>query len=292
MMRAAIYIRVSTEDQAREGYSLAAQEEMLRAYCESQGWTVSDIYSDDGYSGKNTSRPSYRRMMEERDSWDCILVLKMDRIHRNSKNFMSMMEDLEVWKKTFTSSTESLDTSNALGRFVMDMIQRIGQLESEQIGERTYMGMREKAESAKGILGFRVPYGYDLADGMLYVNDEEANMVRWMFNSYLEGLSLSELSYALNNRKDSQTRAGNPWTVHNVRTILHNPVYVGLLRWQDIIMRSDHTPIVPLDVFNQVQEKMASRVRNHSQRNYIQIPTDIESSVNLEQLTVRFPVDR
>jgi len=283
-MRAAIYIRVSTEDQAREGYSLAAQEEMLLAYCEAQGWEVAAVYPDDGYSGKNTNRPSYRRMMEERDSWDCLLVLKMDRIHRNSKNFMAMMEDLEGWGKTFTSSTESLDTSNALGRFVMDMIQRIGQLESEQIGERTYMGMKEKAESARGILGFRVPYGYSLSDSILHVVTEEAELVRWMFNSYLEGSSLSELSYALNNRKDSSTRAGNPWTVHNVRTILHNPVYVGLLRWQDIIMRSDHSPIVPLDVFNQVQEEMASRARNPSQRRFIRIPESIETSVNVKEL--------
>ncbi len=285
-MRAAIYIRVSTEDQAREGYSLAAQEEMLCAYCEAQGWTVSEVYSDDGYSGKNISRPSYRRMMEERDGWDCLLVLKMDRIHRNSKNFMSMMEDLETWGKTFTSSTESLDTSNALGRFVMDMIQRIGQLESEQIGERTYMGMREKAESAKGILGFRVPYGYSLSDGSLNIEEEEADFVRWMFSSYLEGMSLSDLSYALNNRKDSTTRAGNPWTVHNIRTILHNPVYVGLLRWQDIIMRSGHAPIVSRDVFNQVQEEMATRTRNPSQRRYVRIPEIIGTSVKISDLSM------
>ena len=283
-MRAAIYIRVSTEDQAREGYSLAAQEEMLHAYCEAQGYTVADVYSDDGFSGKNTNRPSYRRMMEERDSWDCLLVLKMDRIHRNSKNFMAMMDDLEGWGKTFTSSTESLDTSNALGRFVMDMIQRIGQLESEQIGERTYMGMREKAESGKGILGFRVPYGYSLSDGILHVVEEEADSVRWMFSSYLEGMSLSNLSYALNNRKDSTTRFGNPWTVYNVRTILHNPVYIGLLRWHDIIMRSGHVPIVSRDVFNKVQEEMASRARNPSQRSYMRIPESIETSMKTSEL--------
>ncbi len=86
-------------------------------------------------------------MLEEKDRWDIMLVMKMDRIHRNSKNFMIMMESLEKWGKKFTSMNESLDTSNAVGRFVVDIIQRIAQLESEQIGERTYMGMRQKAES-------------------------------------------------------------------------------------------------------------------------------------------------
>ncbi len=283
-MRAALYIRVSTEDQAREGYSLAAQEEMLRAYCDAQDWEVADIYADDGYSGRSTNRPEYRRMIEERDRWDCVLVLKMDRIHRNSKNFMAMMEDLGSWDKTFSSSTESLDTSNALGRFVMDMIQRIGQLESEQIGERTYMGMREKAESARGILGFRVPYGYRLDNGILIPDEEEAPNVQWMFSSYLEGSSLSSLAYALNNHKDLSTRKGNPWTVHNVRSILHNPVYVGHLRWEGMIIPSDHRQLVSQEVFNQVQEMMASRARNPAQRRFLRLPDELSSSIDMEGL--------
>ena len=88
---------------AREGFSLDAQKERLAAYCEAQGWDISDYYIDDGHSGRNTKRPEYQRMMSEKDRWDLILVMKMDRIHRNSKNFMTMMEDLEKWGKKFTS---------------------------------------------------------------------------------------------------------------------------------------------------------------------------------------------
>ena len=124
MLRVAIYTRVSTDDQAEEGYSLEAQMERLEAYCEAQGWEVAEKYVDDGFSGRSVKRPAYQRMMDERDRWDAILVMKMDRIHRNSKNFMVMMENLERWGKQLMSMQEELDTSSAMGRFVVDIIQR------------------------------------------------------------------------------------------------------------------------------------------------------------------------
>ena len=129
MVRVAIYTRVSTEDQAKEGFSLGAQLERLEAYCLARGWAVASRYVDDGHSGRNIRRPAYQKMMAERDQWDALLVIKMDRIHRNARNFMEMMDDLGDWGKDFVSATESLDTSTAMGRFVMDIIQRIAQLE-------------------------------------------------------------------------------------------------------------------------------------------------------------------
>src|SRR5437899_4112255 len=106
-------------------------------------------------------------MMAERERWDALLVIKMDRIHRNSRNFMEMMENLREWGKDFVSASESLDTSTAMGRFVMDIIQRIAQLESEQIGERVYMGMSQKARVGPGIVGFHAPLGYEVTEGRL-----------------------------------------------------------------------------------------------------------------------------
>ena len=135
-MRAALYARVSTEDQANEGFSLDAQVKRLEAYCRVRGWEVAGVYRDEGFSGRNTDRPEYKHMMADSDSWDTILVLKMDRIHRNSVNFALMMDDLRAKGKEFTSMQDKFDTTTAMGRFVMDIMQRIAQLESEQIGER------------------------------------------------------------------------------------------------------------------------------------------------------------
>ena len=260
MPRVAIYIRVSTEDQAKEGFSLEAQDERLEAYCEAQGWEISKIYRDEGHSGRNTKRPAYHQMMEEKDSWDVILVMKMDRIHRNSKNFMIMMENLEKWGKKFTSMNESLDTSTAVGRFVVDIIQRIAQLESEQIGERTYMGMRQKAETGSGLAGFNNPYGYAFKDGKLVVVDEEAHVVREMFLSYLEGNSIGWIAWNLN-RQEIGTKRGNAWTKWSVGRLLHNPIYAGWLRWDGLVVKSDHEPIVTGEIFDQVQIRSADRER-------------------------------
>ncbi|NLX47851.1 MAG: recombinase family protein [Euryarchaeota archaeon] len=261
MPRVAIYTRVSTEDQAKEGFSLAAQKQRLEAYCDAQGWEIADYYIDEGHSGRNTRRPAYHRMMEERDRWDILLVMKMDRIHRNSKNFMIMMENLEKWGKKFTSMNESLDTSNAVGRFVVDIIQRIAQLESEQIGERTYMGMRQKAESGQGLLGFRVPFGYRLREGVLHIDEDEAQVVRSIFNQYLSGQTMEMIAWGLN-RSGVTTRTENDWTVWSIGRILHNPVYAGYLRWEDLVIPSDHIPVVDAGTFNQVQLEISRRVRN------------------------------
>src|SRR6266511_510264 len=199
-VRVAIYTRVSTEDQAKEGFSLDAQRERLQAYCLARDWAVAATYIDDGHSGRNTKRPAYQRMMAERDRWDALLVIKMDRIHRNARNFMGMMDDLRDWGKDFVSATESLDTSTAMGRFVMDIIQRIAQLESEQIGERVYMGMLEAAQQGK-FLGSSDPYGYrfDPKRGNLVVVRAEAEVVREIHHLYFaERRSMRAIAEALN----------------------------------------------------------------------------------------------
>jgi DNA invertase Pin-like site-specific DNA recombinase len=271
VVKAAIYTRVSTEDQAKEGYSLDAQKERLEAYCEAQGWEISEFYIDEGHSGRNTKRPEYQRMLEERDNWDILLVLKMDRIHRNSKNFMIMMEDLEKWGKKFASMQESLDTSNAVGRFVVDIIQRIAQLESEQIGERTYMGMRQKADAGEGILGFHSPFGY-LLEGEDLVQDEgEADIIRRIFDSYLQGTSMEDIAWYLN-REDIPTRRGNQWTIWSISRILHNTVYAGFLTWDGVVYRGDHIPIISIEDYNSVQSLIASRTKNPAHRRCIELP--------------------
>ena len=277
-MRAAIYVRVSTEEQAAEGYSIGAQKEMLQDYCIVEGWEVAGVYEDDGYSGRSVKRPAYQRMMSEMDSWDVLLVIKMDRIHRNSRNFMNMMEVLSKHGKMFVSQSEALDTTNALGRFVVDMIQRLAQLESEQIGERTYMGMREKAETldkaeeGKRTMGFTPPFGYRLENGGLEEDPDELPIVSRMFSEYLGGSTMDEISWSLG-REGILTRRGNPWNKRNMSTVLHNPVYAGYMRWEDVLIRHHARTAVSIDEFNRTQELMASKVRDPSKRNVFLIPT-------------------
>ena len=262
----AIYTRVSTEDQAKEGFSLDAQLDKLRSYCKARDWNIAGEYIDDGYSGRNVKRPAYYQMLEELDNWDILLVIKMDRIHRNSKNFMLMMEDLKIQGKEFVSMTESLDTSTAMGRFVMDIIQRIAQLESEQIGERVYIGMEQKAKTNGGILGFNIPYGYNYENSKLIINDNEASQVKKIFKLYLDGYSMKKISGMLN-EKEIPTKQNKNWGSQTISTILKNPLYCGYLHWEDYLNPGDHIPIINKNTFNKVQKTIKEKnikMRNKS----------------------------
>lgn len=258
MVCVAIYTRVSTEDQAKEGFSLDAQRERLQAYCRARNWETASVYVDDGYSGRDTRRPAYQRMMEERTRWDTVLVIKMDRIHRNARNFMEMMDNLNTWGKDFVSATESLDTSTAMGRFVMDIIQRIAQLESEQIAERVYMGMAQKAKTGPGILGFHAPIGYRIEDGKLLLDPAERRVVLSMFDLCLAGKTLEAIAEDLNGR-NLRTKRGAPWSPLKVYHVLHNPVYAGYLRWDGHLRRAEHEPVVTRAVFNEAQAILRAR---------------------------------
>ena len=264
-VRVAIYTRVSTEDQAKEGFSLDAQLDKLKSYCKARDWITAKEYVDDGYSGRNIKRPAYTKMMEEIDSWDALLVIKMDRIHRNSKNFMMMMEYLKQKEKEFVSMTESLDTSTAMGRFVMDIIQRIAQLESEQIGERVYSGMEQKARTAGGVLGFNIPYGYNYLDGKLQIIEDEARVIRDIYSHYREGKSMGKIAKMLNDTK-TPTKKGGFWAKKTISTILKNPTYCGYLHWEQYVNESDHEKIISESEFNEIQNLIANRGGSPAQK--------------------------
>jgi len=257
-VRAAIYTRVSTEDQAKEGFSLDAQLDKLRSYCKARDWIIGEKYIDDGYSGRNVKRPAYTRMMEELEKWDLLLVLKMDRIHRNSKNFMLMMEFLNKNEKEFVSMSESFDTSNAMGRFVMNILQLVAQLESEQIGERVYIGMEQKARTNGGVLGFNIPYGYGYLDGKLTIIQDEARVIKDIYFWYKDGKSMGAIVKMLNDAK-TPTKNQGFWAKKMVSTILKNPVYCGYLHWEKFVNKSDHEPIITVQDFNTVQKIIADR---------------------------------
>ena len=250
-MRAALYTRVSTEDQAKEGFSLDAQLKRLTAYCKSRGWESAGVYVDDGYSGRTVNRPAYTEMMASMDSWDVLLVMKMDRIHRNSVNFAMMMDDLNANKKEFNSMQEKFDTTNAMGRFVMDVIQRIAQLESEQIGERVRIGMEQKARTGKGHLGSGHPYGYVYRNGQLEIEIDEALTVRAIYKMYGKGNSMNQIADSLNDA-EIPAKKGGFWNKQSVFNILHNPLYAGYMRWDDIVRPGEHTAIVASEMYESI----------------------------------------
>lgn len=147
MKRAALYIRVSTLEQAQEGYSIGAQKERLLAYCKAQDWAVADFYIDGGYSGSNLDRPGIQKLVSEVDSFDLVLVMKLDRLSRSQRDTLHLIEDVFLPNKVdFVSMSESFDTSTPFGRAMIGILSVFAQLEREQIKERTYMGRLERAK--------------------------------------------------------------------------------------------------------------------------------------------------
>lgn len=260
-LRVALYTRVSTEDQKKEGNSLEAQTKRLRAFCEARKFEIIHEYQDDS-SGRNTRRPNYLQMLKDLDNFDGILVLKMDRIHRNSANFMKMMEHLHKSNKHFISASESLDTSNAMGRFVVDILQRIAQLESEQIGERVTVGMDQKSQDlAKSYAGGRPAFGYEFkpgekkGHGKIITIPHELELVRRAFKIYSETkLGINAICEQLFGPKKNKKKR-NHEMYGSVRYWFTNIFYVGYHQWTNNFKLMDMEYAISLDLWNVVQIK-------------------------------------
>jgi DNA invertase Pin-like site-specific DNA recombinase len=138
-----------------------------------------------------------------------------------------------------------------MGRFAMDIVQRIAQLESEQIGDRVKMGMTRKAKFGTGNMGSGHPYGYVYERGSLKVIENEAEVVRDIYSMYSGGASLRSIADALNNSL-IQPKRGGRWSHQSVSKILHNPIYAGFIRWDGIIRIGEHTAIIGQDIYESI----------------------------------------
>lgn len=146
----AIYVRVSTQEQANEGYSIDSQIDRLNSYCKARDWAVHKIYKDAGFSGANIERPALNELM--RDIKDkrvnLVLVFKLDRLSRSQKDTLYLIEDVFLKNDVdFVSISENFDTSTAFGRAMIGILSVFAQLEREQIRERTSIGRKERAKS-------------------------------------------------------------------------------------------------------------------------------------------------
>lgn len=142
-MRCAIYIRVSTTEQAMEGYSIGEQKERLEQYSSAMQWTIMGEYIDPGYSGSNMNRPELNRLISEVKNYDVILVYKLDRLSRSQKDTMFLIEDVFLKNDiAFVSMNESFDTGTPFGRAAIGLLATFAQLERENIKERMSMGMK------------------------------------------------------------------------------------------------------------------------------------------------------
>ena len=253
MKRAALYIRVSTQEQAQEGYSVGEQRERLIAYCKAQDWIIADIYVDGGYTGSNLKRPGIQKLMVETDKFDVVLVYKLDRLSRSQRDTLYLIEEIFLPNDVdFVSKQESFDTSSPFGKAMIGLLAVFAQLEREQIKERTKMGRMARAKAGLHHGGGYIPIGYNYEDGHLVVNPYEAEQVRKIYEWYLAGGSLASITDRLH-AEGYTNRYGSYSSWSSVRNILGNETYTGRLKFGEVIVEHAHEAIITEEQFAAAQ---------------------------------------
>lgn len=262
-MKTAIYIRVSTDIQVEEGFSISAQKSRLQAYCVAQDWEVVGFYVDEGISAKDMNRPELKRMTEhiEMGLIDCVLVYKLDRLTRSVLDLYTLLELFDKHDCKFKSATEVYDTTTAIGRLFITIVASLAQWERETIGERVRVGLEEKVRQGKYAANIK-PFGYSLKDGKLTIIPEEAVIVKRIFSMYIDGYSTSKIANSLS------STPGLKWIDTTILRILKNPIYKGTLRWGRTTgnyfeVEDSVPPIVSEEMFDKVQSHIASRGVQH-----------------------------
>jgi DNA invertase Pin-like site-specific DNA recombinase len=255
----ASYTRVSSEDQVK-GFSLSAQKQRNEHHVAALGKKVVARYTDH-HTGRNIRRPGYERMMAERANWDVLVVTRMDRIHRNSRNFLAMMDILKKEGKGFVSVTESLDTTTPMGEFVMGIIAGIAQLESGLIGWRVSEGVKEKLRTTDKSHGAAC-FGLRRSNGLFVVHKKEATFVVWMATRLLAGDLPSSIAAVLN-KKGVKTRNGYEWNGPRIMQLLSNPLLAGCRLSKAYPKLATHEATLAWPIFWKVQDVCAARRRKH-----------------------------
>lgn len=227
-MRAALYIRVSTDEQAREGFSIDAQKRKLLAYAESQDWEVVSVLIDDGYSAKDLNRPAMQELLVkvQNEEIDVVLVFKLDRLTRSVRDLYALLDEFSRHDVGFRSAQEQFDTTTTMGRAMLGILGIFAQWERETIAERVRFGMEQKVREGKWP-GGRLPFGYDSKGNLI---PEEAEIIRLVRELYMkENLSYLKIAERLN--YEGNLRRGYEWTRNTVALTLENPFYAGIIRF-------------------------------------------------------------
>lgn len=268
MRKTAIYVRVSTQDQAEEGYSIEEQTDKLMKYCDIKDWHVHDVYVDPGFTGSNIDRPAMKRLIQDAANGriNTVLVYKLDRLSRSQKDTLYLIED--VFAKhgvDFVSLNENFDTSSAFGKAMIGILSVFAQLEREQITERMQMGKLGRAKSGKAMSWVRPPFGYKYEDGAYIVDELQAEVIRYVYKKYLAGISVTRL-------RDMLNEAGHigkdiPWSHRTLGTLLRNPVYTGDVPFKGKLYDGLHDAIIPKEMFETTQKEIALRQKSSEKYN-------------------------
>jgi site-specific DNA recombinase len=261
MTKTGIYIRVSTEDQAKEGFSINAQKEKLTTYSKINNWHDITYYIDDGLSGKNINeRPNIIKLIDDvkNKKINNILIYKLDRLTRSVKDLINLIEIFENNNCSFNSITEKLDTSTAVGRMFIKIIGTFAEFERENLAERISFGYEQKTKEGN-YTNTNGVYGYDYINGKIIINKKEKELINNIYNLYLNGYSMLQIANKLN-KENTPTKRNGKWYQSTIKSILTNPLYIGKIRYglhkkhKSFQVLGKQEKIISINKFNKVQK--------------------------------------
>ncbi|RKJ60734.1 recombinase family protein [Roseburia sp. 1XD42-69] len=290
------YKRVSTAMQI-DGYSLDAQRSRMKAYADFNDYEIVGEYEDAGKSGKSIEgRMQFRQMMEDvksgKDNISYVLVFKLSRFGRNAADVLSTLQVMQDFGVNLICVEDGIDSSKDAGKLMISVLSAVAEIERENIRVQTMEGRIQKAREGKWNGGF-APYGYQLVNGKLEINEEEAVAIRTIYDQYVNtDIGSNGISKYLENhgiRTIQRQNGKNPlFDAHLVRLILKNPVYCGKIAYgrrktekvhgtrneyhlveQENFLLVDglHEAIIPEDVWNAAQAKLIAQAKKYEHVN-------------------------
>ncbi len=220
-----LYMRVSTEDQAREGFSLPEQKERLEAFCKFKGYEIVDYYEDAGISAKTGNhRPEFERLKDDIKAKriNTIVALKLDRITRSIYDWENLMTFLDENNAYLDCVNDEINTTSANGKMISRLLMSVSQNEIERTSERTKVGMAGAIKN--GHIPHKVPLGYKHEDRKLVIDYSTKDIVVRIFELYYNGLSYKKISNLFNEEK---VLGRDNWRDSTIVTILENEIYKG-----------------------------------------------------------------
>lgn len=261
MKKAALYIRVSTDFQREEGYSIEFQEEKLRAYCIAKDLVVGDVFIDPAYSGSDMSRPALQALIERIKEFDAVIVYKLDRLSRSQKDTLYLIEDIFIPNNVaFISISESFDTSTPFGRAMVGILSVFAQLERENIKERMLSGRVQRAKDGLHNGQANTPIGYRYIDGKLIIDEYEKQQILDLCDLYLKGLGATAIIEEMKKR-GYRTNYGLWKNRATVITVLFNPVYRGKVTFEGEEYEGQHERIISDEMYVKLLEQKALRTK-------------------------------
>lgn len=251
-MRTGLYVRVSTAEQEKHGYSIKVQLEKLRAFASAKDYTVVKEYVDAAQSGAKLERPGLKQLIEdvENNALDCVLVYRLDRLSRSQKDTMYLIEDVFLKNSVaFVSLQESFDTTSSFGRAMIGMLSVFAQLERDNITERLFSGRAHRAKRGFHHGGGIIPFGYhyDVETGELKRFENESNEVKAMFEMIANGKSVSSVAKEFNTYDTT------------IRRRIANSVYIGKIQFDGETFDGQHEPIISKELFDKANVRMNAR---------------------------------